>query len=174
MSCHLQQRLWPNRIKQCHQHFGSSPHSCVRQHRFHQHLCRRRSHLRRNCSRRQVLGWQCQWAARHREYNTVRRSPARALSMSFDVRWRRSSAPVQALAAAATSVSAGAYFSCATTSSGVSCWGQNNFGQVGRSTSSCVHVFATCCNSPTHVCSSASVSTMSAGEFFPRDPSCRQ
>ena len=34
------------------------------------------------------------------------------------------------LAVAASSVTAGAYFSCATTSTGISCWGQNNYGQV--------------------------------------------
>jgi hypothetical protein len=37
---------------------------------------------------------------------------------------------VQVLSSAASSLSAGAYFSCATTASGVSCWGQNSYGQV--------------------------------------------
>jgi hypothetical protein len=53
-------------------------------------------------------------------------------SSNGNVRCCRSAIPVQALATTASSVTAGAYFSCAVASSGVSCWGQNNYGQVGR------------------------------------------
>jgi hypothetical protein len=50
----------------------------------------------------------------------------------------RSASPVQVLSSAASSLSAGAYVSCATTATDVRCRGQNNYGQVPEARHLCM------------------------------------
>ena len=127
-----QQRLRTNRIRRRRKCHGYDANSCIRQQPFHQHSRRSFSHLRLHFQRPQMLGRKCKWPARHRNHHSVAPPlpPSLLLLCPRHVICSRSATPVQPLASAATSLSAGAYFTCATTSTGVSCWGQNNYGQV--------------------------------------------